>query len=277
MRARDAASLRRQLSDRDLSILEDLRAFRLLTARHLQRLHFPVPQLHQSVQGASKATHRALNRLESQRVIFPLTRRIGGAERGSSGRLWQLTEHGIDVLQLGSETRPRRRILEPASQLFLDHTVAVASLGVELRLAAAAANLEALKIDAEPASWKHFMGNAGQPEHLRPDLYVVLADRSMEQHSFIEVDLGTEHAAQLIKKCHVYARYDSLGAASRDLGVMPRVIWAAETEKRRSFIERTISAQAKQLPDIFIVTTIADAPALTAHGLTADSTTTTDL
>ncbi|MDQ3405947.1 MAG: replication-relaxation family protein, partial [Actinomycetota bacterium] len=123
----DTTSLLLRLSERDLGILESLRAFRLLTTSQIRRLHFT--ESHASLGAAAGATMRVLTRLESHKLASRLTRRIGGVRAGSSGITWQLGPTGERLLRTMHGEEKRRRYIEP-SGAFAAHTLEVAELAI---------------------------------------------------------------------------------------------------------------------------------------------------
>jgi len=266
----DSYTLRATLTTRDMAILEDLKRFRLLSTRQVQRLHFPHPGAHSTIVGATRATHRVLQRLQTHQLVAQLERRVGGPERGSATALWQLAEQGANVLHLGVEEAKRSRYREPTTSLFVRHTVAIADIAVAITEHTQTAGLELLALQTEPDAWRSFLGENGQPESLRPDLYVVVANADFEQHTFVEVDMSTEHRPQILRKCQLYARYAANGAAEQQTGVIPRVVWVAPTEKRQDALERMIAGDSRLPPAMFTVVTTEDASAGITNGLAED-------
>ena len=263
----DAYTLRATLTARDMAILEDVKRFRLLSTRQVQRLHFPHPGAHSTIVGATRAAHRVLQRLQTHQLLAQLERRVGGAERGSATALWQLAEQGTNVLRLGVEEAKRSRYREPTTSLFVRHTVAIADVAVAITEHTRAAGLELLDLQTEPDAWRSFLGENGQPESLRPDLYAVVANTDFEQHTFVEIDMATEHGPQILRKCQLYARYAANGAAQQQTGVMPRVVWITPTAKRRDALGRMITIDPRLPPAMFTVVTTDDAATEITTGL----------
>ncbi len=56
------SSLREQLSERDLRIIEQICDLRLMNARQIEAVHFPVSE-HDNLQAAARARQRVLRRL----------------------------------------------------------------------------------------------------------------------------------------------------------------------------------------------------------------------
>ena len=254
--------LRDVLTGRDVAVLADVDRFRLLSTRQIQRLHFTD---HTTAQAATRATHRVLQRLEGHGVLARLERRVGGPQRGSATALWQLGSRGLEAIRPDAVKRGRFR--EPTSGLFVHHTTEVAETAVEVIERAAARGLDILKLNPEQHAWVQFLGQHGQAEWLRPDLYVVVANQEFEQHSFLEVDRATEHGPQILRKCHVYARFAAVGAAERFAGLMPRVLWVVPDKARQRLLRRLIDADAGLPEGLFVVATPEAALDLIFEGL----------
>lgn len=256
MSAHHIARLDQQLSDRDIGMLEDVERFRLLTTRQLQRLHFPVSPLgpHVTASSATRGTTRVLNRLEELGVIARLARRIGGIKHGSALTVWQLSAAGDRFLRARRGDPKRRRYEEPG-RTFLSHMLAVADTAVALIEQANASRFELLELDLEPACWRTFISGSTAPITLKPDLFVVTADAETETHSFVEVDLGTEHLPAVLRKCRNYQRYHDTGNEQHARGLFPAVVWIVPDPIRAKRIREGIAADKHLTADLFWITT----------------------
>src|SRR5205823_10179344 len=121
--------------------------------------------------------------------------------------------------------RPRRPWTPSAP--FLRHALCVTELYVRLVEVARQAGFVVEAFDAEPACWRAFTEAAGQVEFLKPDAYVRLGTEEFAEHTFVEVDLGTESKPALARKFDRYRLYWMTGAEQRRRGVFPRVVWLA--------------------------------------------------
>ncbi len=182
-----------QLSPRDLAILDDLERFRLLTSRQIQRLHFAVGSAHATVSAATRATQRALTKLERYGILARLQHRVGGVRHGSQGIVWQLTSTGSRLQQERSGRHNRHRYSEPAT-LFVDHTLAVAECAVHIREMERAGCLEVVELTTEPDNWRTFLGKHAQAVTLKPDLSLVTASSDYE-------DTGTSKSTATPSTC----------------------------------------------------------------------------
>jgi hypothetical protein len=247
--ARGLTRLRTQLSDRDLAVVRQVASFRLMSAAQIQAVHFP-PSAHGNEAAAIRARQRVLARLTRDALLVPLKRRIGGVRAGSAGLVLALGPVGQRALRLNG-SRPRR--YEP-SWGFVDHTLAVAQLLVELIVAARAGRLELLDYECEPDSWRRFPSVSGHGL-LRPDASLVLGTGDYELRWFVEVDRDTESLPVVLSKCRRYAEYYQAGREqARTGGVFPRVCWVVPDEARGARLRQTIE-RAQHLPAGLFVTT----------------------
>ena len=249
---RGVLALRERLSERDYAILRQVAGLRLMSARQIQAIHFPAAE-HGSDAAATRARQRVLARLLRERLLSCLTRRIGGVRAGSAGLVLGLGATGQRVLALDG---PRRRTYEPTSR-FVDHTLAVAQLTVDVILAERAGQLELLEHQAEPRCWREFSGFGGR-RLLRPDAFLVLAAAEYELRWLVEVDRASESLPTIRRKCQLYADYYQSGAEqAKSGGVFPRVLWSVPDEPRAERVQRIIDSD-RTLPErLFVVTTAA--------------------
>lgn len=224
---RGLRGLQEELSQRDQDVIADVRRFRLLSGQQLSCLHFAA-----SASGARSA-RRVLARLTEHALLVRLQRRVGGVRAGSDGFVYALGPVG-DRLLAGD--KPRRRARE-VSDGFLRHTLAVADVYVSLRAAERSGGLHLLAIETEPSSWRRVSSTYGS-DWLKPDLITVVAQGDLEVHSFVEVDLGTEHRAALARKLTAYEQALRSGEEERRRGLFPQVIWLVPDVARIKVISR---------------------------------------
>lgn len=244
-----AIELRQRMSDRDRLILERVGALRLLCARQIQALLFADDQ-HASPATASRCCRRALERLTRYRLLARLDRRVGGVRSGSASFVYTLATLGQRVL---GDDGPRRRLAEP-SERFVDHTLAIADLFVQLTVHASATGWEMLDWQSEPDCWRNVI-TLGGAIMLRPDFYVVLDVDGYELRWFVEIDRATEYLPAITRKCRLYHSYYKGGHEQRLHKVFPRVLWVAPNERRAERIRATINADRRLTSDLFRVTT----------------------
>lgn len=246
MSAHRVPALEARLTDRDVRLLEDLERFRFLTTRHIQRLHLPATPLgsHATVSSATRGTTRILGRLEELGVVTRLARRIGGIKHGSALIVWQLGAAGDRYLRARRGDPKRRRYEEPG-RTFLTHTLAVVDAAVTLIEQANAGRFELLELELEPACWRTFSSaTSTAPMTLKPDLLVVTADTHTETHSFVEIDLGTEHLPAILRKCQTYQRYCRTGTEQQSRGLFPAVVWVVPDPLRAARIRDAIAGDS---------------------------------
>jgi hypothetical protein len=220
-------------------VLNDLARVRLLTGRHVERLHVqdgsPLTQ--------ARRTRSLLQRLYDLGLVSRLERRVGGLHAGSAGFVYGLAPLGQ---RLTTERGPAggRRLRRPweASRYFVDHILAVSELYVQLRELERAGRFELLRFDGEPSCWRTWTGHGGERLVLKPDAYVVLARRDFEFASFIEVNRSTESLNVIRRKAQTYVTYFQAGVEQHAHGLFPRVVWLPDTEQRR---ERLIDGLAR--------------------------------
>lgn len=245
-----------QLSPRDLEILASLERFRLLSSRQVQRLHFGD---HQSGVAAARSCNRALQRLQTLGVIAALERRIGGVRKGSASYVWHLAAAGERYLRATRGDTRRRRYMEPG-RMFINHTLAVNDLAVELLHASGQHGFAVEQLTTEPHNWQRYVGSAGETLWLKPDLHVITSQIEetgiYESHTYIECDLGSEHLPRIQAKCRTYAAYYATGAYQAAHGLFPAVIWLSPTTARRAALRRAIAATSGLPAGLFQV----DAP-----------------
>ncbi|HEY5193102.1 MAG TPA: replication-relaxation family protein [Solirubrobacteraceae bacterium] len=248
--ARGAAQLRGRLSVHDLAIIRQVAELRLMSARQIQALHFPASE-HDNERAATRARQRVLARLCRERLLIGLERRIGGVRAGSAGLVLALGPVGQRVIGLDGT---RRRAYEPGWR-FVDHTLAIAQLVVDVNVAARAGLLDVLDAQAEPRCWRTVAGIGGRLV-LRPDAFLALGVGEYELRWFIEIDRSSESLPVIVRKCRLYTDYYQSGQeqAAHD-GVFPRVCWIVPDEVRAERVRAAI-ARDRSLPDrLFIVTT----------------------
>ncbi len=252
--ARGAAQLSGRLSARDLAIIREVGESRLMSAQQIQALHFPASE-HDNDRAATRARQRVLARLCRERLLIALERRIGGVRAGSAGLVLALGPVGQRVIGLDGA---RRRAHEPGWR-FVDHTLAVSQLVVDVSVAARAGLLDVLDAQAEPQCWRTITGMGGGLM-LRPDAFLVLGVGDYELRWFIEVDRSSESLPVIVRKCRLYADYYQSGQEqAAHGGVFPRVCWVVPDEMRAERVRAAI-ARDRSLPDrLFIVTTSAQA------------------
>jgi hypothetical protein len=76
----------------------------------------------------------------------------------------------------------------------------------------------------------------------------ILAHGELEYHWRVEVDLATEHASTLRRKCEQYLRYWQSGAGADDAEVFPRVAWLTTTAARADRIREVAEQVQGEVP-----------------------------
>ncbi len=235
-------TIRLALADRDMEILRTLAAYRLATGEQLRRLHFTD---HASCEAATRAALRVLTRLYSLRLIDRLERRIGGIHAGSAGYVWHLASAGRRLLarenyaHSGGVNLPRVAATEPTERT-VAHTLAVTEVGVRLDELAQAGRLDVIECVPEPAAWRYYLNAGGGRSVLKPDLWAVTAPPTgnSEDLWFVEVDMGREPMATVLRKAEQYEAYRRTGKEQQAQGAFPRVVWLCTGRDRKNNAER---------------------------------------
>jgi hypothetical protein len=237
------------LSERDLAIIRQVAELRLMSARQIQAVHFPLAR-HENELAATRARQRVLTRLRRDRLLAALHRRVGGVRAGSAGLVLMLGPLGQRVLGLSG----RRRLHEPGLHFF-EHTLATSQLVADMTVAAQAGTVELLSLQAEPACWRQVADLHGR-RWLRPDAFLALGVGGYELRWFCEVDQATESIPTVLGKCRQYVAYRQTGREQAESGgVFPRVCWITPDETRAQRLREAIERD-RQLPaQLFVVTT----------------------
>lgn len=240
--------VRDNLSGRDYAIIRHVADLRLMSARHIERIHFTADE-HASNATAARSSRRVLERLVRDRLLIRLDRRIGGVRAGSASFIYAIGPVGE---RLQNTTRPRRRFREPSTTFAL-HTLAITDTVVTITEAARSGHFDLLQLQPEPHCWRTLPGIP--TSILRPDLFVSVGIGDFEHRWFIEVDLGTEHLPTLIRKCHAYQTYFQSGSEQAEHGVFPRVLWTMHHPERAHRLAAAVAADHRLTTELFTVTT----------------------
>ena len=253
------------LSERDKEILHALLKCRYLTSGQIRRLYFTECK---SQIAATRTTNLNLLRLQNYGVIASLGRRIGGVRAGSGALVRVLTEVGYLILHLNSDGKiPRKRFFEP-SRVYLEHTLAVAESYVQIVEICKKRQLEHIRTDIEPSSWRRHIDEHGGVVHLKPDLFSVISNGEYEDSWFIEIDLDTASYTAISEKCRRYARYYRSGLEQVSTGVFPQVVWIVPNLARKEGLERIISnCRDLQPKNMFKVITSPEFETLLVNGV----------
>ena len=240
---RQAGHLKATLSERDWLVLQRLGEHGYLTTDQVQRFVFTD---HATPATATRSTRRTLSRLERHQIVVRLARQQGGPYGGSHPASWQLSSGGARLLR-GTENHRATR----PSVRWLAHCLATAETHLHVRDYARSHRLS-VDVTVEPDAWRHYLGHGGQRLTLKPDLLVRLrgedTDGSFDDWWFIEVDLGTESLPTVTNKCSQYAAYYASGSWYDSFGVMPRVLWVTDKQRRVDQIRQSITRK-RSLPD----------------------------
>lgn len=246
----DLDTLKDRLTERDYELLRDVEKFRLLTTKHIQRLHFD--PVHPTPAASARACIRTLSRLRDALVLRALERRIGGARAGSAGFVWYVGPAGERLLRAldPSAVSGRRNYREP-SRHFVEHTLAISELAVRTIESGRHGDSEVIEVQIEPASWQQSLSKFGTTQTLKPDLRLVMASGDYEHHWFIEVDMASEHMPVIMRQCAAYEAFRATGRYQATHGLFPAVLWVVPGSARAESIRATVAAAGGLDPGLF--------------------------
>jgi len=247
LRPEGLSILRDELSGRSISVVAQVADLRFMTATQIQSIHFSLAE-HRSAASAARAARRCLELLTEERLLIRLQRRVGGARAGSASFIYVLGPVGHRLLAL---QRPRPRYREP-STTFVDHTLAITQLVVDITVAARSGRCDLLICQPEPHCWRQFSWMSA-PTTLRPDLYLSLGVGDFEHRWFCEIDNGTEHLPAIQKKCRQYEAYYQSGREQGAHGFFPTVCWLVRNESRAETLRSTIANDHRLTKGLFRV------------------------
>ncbi|PTL73203.1 hypothetical protein C1I63_10325 [Rathayibacter caricis DSM 15933] len=242
-------------TEQEQAVLRFLLEQRYATSRQLARA---ARARYGSDRSAARQTNRLLQKLGSIGLLHVLPRTVGGQARGSSAGIWTITNRGARLAGNGgadSEQRKKRyRRDQDPSLTFLEHTLAISELRVQLAELEDTRSLKIESITPEPACWRPYLGSAGQRIFLKPDLAVITSTLDgYEDHWFLEVDLATENPARIVTKCRQYQHYRGSGLEQRRTGLFPAVVWITPTTRRRDQLAHRITSETDLDDQLFTV------------------------
>jgi len=246
------SALRDYLTDRDIAIVHSVYTCRLMSTKHIERLHF-LPY-NRTAYTAARICRRVLQRLTDEQVLRRRERRIGGVRAGSASYVYALGPVGARIV---SEKRLHYYTSDP-SDYFFEHTLALAELYVQLHEQARLGRFSLLEIQCEPPCWRTFTTLEAGRQVLKPDMFVRLAKGNEEISYFVEMDRGTTYAPALLKKLKTYEQYYASGKEQQAHGVFPQVLWIVPDEKRKVMLQKATADINSRIPGICTTTTTAD-------------------
>lgn len=244
------------LSERDLEVLRDLSLVRLLTGRHIQRLHFhdgsPLTQ--------ARRSRSTLQRLSEGGWVVRLERRVGGVHAGSGGFTYGLSAKGQRLMRERGPAGGRRlrRPWEPGATFF-GHLLTGSELYVRLRELQAAGSIEELVHQGEPGCWRWWLGPSGERLVLKPDAYVQYGQEDYEHAYFVEVDMSTQSRTVIRRKAETYIDYYLQGNEQRRLGYFPLVLFVTTNDQRRAQLVEALAGVDAEYWRLFQVQTMEEA------------------
>ncbi|UUY01564.1 replication-relaxation family protein [Svornostia abyssi] len=234
-----------ELTDQDWAVVRFIASTRLATGTQLARRLWASED---PSDAHARAARRALHRLEAQKLIGRLGRRLGGVRAGSSSIVYRLESAGHRLISPG-----RKKPIAATSYDTLAHTLAVTELLVQLHEHTAHGELEIASIQTEPGCWRRFPGAYGGLVTLKPDLFAVLAGPVHQDRYFVEVDLATESPARIRAKAKRYLEHLLTGTEQRAHGAYPRVVFTAPHLDRAAQLETALGGLDPLAAKLFVV------------------------
>lgn len=245
--ARQLETIAQSLSPEATAVLWLLAAVRLATGHQLARRLWSSAR---PTDARARLARQTLGRLEGQRVIERLARRVGGVRAGSSSIVYGLGPAGRRLLA-PSGTNAKR--LRAPGVRYVAHHLAATELGVRLFEADRDGELDLIESQGEPACWRRFGGVMGARLVLKPDLFVRIGAGALEDRWFIEVDLASESMAAITSKARVYLAHYRAGSEQRTSGVYPRVIWTIPNARRGEQIAEALGRLPRGSERLFAI------------------------
>lgn len=227
------------LTPRDGSAVELVGRFGQLSAGHIRAALFaglsPTP------------CDRALKRLVERGYLARLPLRIvGGAGGGASQYVYQLGRKGWRLLGRAGDYWQARAVNA--------HSLAVADCFVALKAAEHTGGLAVLAFEVEHEARRDVQGVS-----LTPDAFCRIGFTESRRllSVWLEVDMGTERASQILEKCGRYWQaYENW-----DGSVYPRVLFVAPDDARKNQLVRMVaSVTPDEARALFQVATLASFP-----------------
>jgi hypothetical protein len=185
-----------------------------------------------------------------------------------------LTEAGARLLRTTGhfDALPERFRRHEPSVTFLEHTLAVAEVGLRLTEAERAGEFIIVELQRDPDCWRAYSGIHGGIVNLRPDLAMVTTSGDYEDHWFLEIDRDTEAPSRVTRTCQSYEFYRRSGSEQRRIGVFPAVVWITPDEKRASTLRSHIAKDAGLSRGLYAVVSPDDLPTLIKTGIGSQET-----
>jgi len=236
-----------RLSARDWRLVGDLARVRVATGSQLTRLQFhdlsPLTR--------DRVRRRVLTRLNNWHVVTMLERAVGGVRAGSAGAVYALGTAGQRLSQLAAaNSLSMSRVRRPwtPSALFLNHSLAVAELYVQLIERTRSASFTVSHFEAEPMCW----WPNGLGGFVKPDAFLVLSSNKYDELAWLEVDRGTESLPTVKRKLNEYLDFVARGQLGpRD--VQPYVVVTTPDTKRRDALRQLVASLPHVPEELFTV------------------------
>ncbi|RZS30518.1 protein involved in plasmid replication-relaxation [Herbihabitans rhizosphaerae] len=241
------------LPGRYTAVLPHLERVPMLTGAQLDRLLATTATDRQTT---ARVRRRIMARLGRLGLVATLDRRVGGARAGSAGHVYTLTTGGHRFLAISRNQPPPGRVRRSRAPgvMFLDHTLAISDLYVDLVCASRTTEVTVRQFATEPDCW-HPTTSGGW---LRPDAYTVLAANAYADCWWLEIDRATEPLPRIRTMCHAYLDHATSGGTGPDQ-VLPRVLITTPDQRRADAIDTGVLTRLRAdatHPDTGLITAV---------------------
>jgi hypothetical protein len=204
---------------------------------------------------AMRLARRSLERLRRDGLARRFDDRAWDRRQGAPGYVHALSGAGLRLAD--GESAPgvgQRRAWRPSYQ-FLTHRLGITELYVRLIELERTGGPRMREFAPEASAARAFHGPGGKSRFVRPDALVRLGVGDTEVSHFVEIDLGTESPATILRKCQAYRAYELTGDETRHYGVFPGVLFIVRDAKRGRTIATVIGRLDANGRELFAVAT----------------------
>jgi hypothetical protein len=174
---------------------------------------------------------------------------------GYRAKIWRITKLGIAriIADENESFRTRKFWKDGFPSQTIPHILAINK--AELAVMGSGKNIG--RIEHEPVCHRKFrkstnIYNTGYL-WLKPDLFTVVSGRWI----FFEIDMGSERTSRIVEKCRLYAVY--LNASYDEWKpTQPRIVWAVQTEARRSLLLSKIREKLPKYAHLFKIVLLSE-------------------
>ena len=217
---------RPDLSAREIAMLQALHERKVVSTKQMARLadRFNPPI-------SPRTTHRLLARLMRLKLVKTKDFIVSCKEYGYREKIWRISKAGIGrvILDENESFRARKFWRDAFPSQTIPHILAVNDVENELGVA----------VEHEPKCHRKFSRTnqyfVTEDMTLKPDLFAEIDGR----WRFFEIDMGSERANRIVKKCELYISYFNKMADSWKPN-LPKAIWVVRNDARKALLTKRI-------------------------------------